>query len=251
MSNFLHNSDRLAQVFLANLHRMAGEPNPSLLEINLEDYPIDYIQVPDFASIWMSKRGLLQDPGFFALAEAKVKELNSAIIPHYNSKNLYHANLCGPNAQYIFNKLHSNPKYEMKIIYIAGWKDDYTVLKTTIYPEREKYFGPIGMTMHTSYHAFPLFQFPAEGITLAIETTICLKTLKLQYIFGQTEADIEEFIRKRYRVDTFKTTTNSKASWPNIVYSGGGRRSRRTARCIKKTRKIQKIWKSRRRGVRL
>ena len=205
---------------------------------SLEDFQIDYYKRPELASILMSQKGVLNKNIDAILA--KVTELTKEIIPFYNSLHIKHSNICGPNTDYIIKTLTG--RYDLAKIIIGDWPA--TDIETTAKLERRTaLFGNRGLTMFVSYHAFPLFYFSDVNLYIAIETTLCDDTYKLQYIIGESPEQIELFIKKLYLANKFIITRDYTKHWYELIYpsKGGHKRNR------KMYRKSRKILRKRRR----
>ena len=205
---------------------------------SLEDFQIDYYKRPDLASILMSQKDVLNKNIDAILA--KVTELTKEIIPFYSSLHIKHSNVCGPNTDYIIKTLTG--RYDVAKIIIGDWPA--TDIETTAKLERRTaLFGDRGLTMFVSYHAFPLFYFSDVNLYIAIETTLCDDTYKLQYIIGESPEQIELFIKKLYLANKFIITRDYTKQWYELIYpsKGGHKRNR------KMYRKSRKILRKRRR----
>ena len=133
-------------------------------------------------------------------------------------------------------------EYDLAKIIIGDWPA--TDIETTAKLERRTaLFGNRGLTMFVSYHAFPLFYFSDVNLYIAIETTLCDDTYKLQYIIGESPEQIELFIKKLYLANKFIITRDYTKQWYELIYpsKGGHKRNR------KMYRKSRKILRKRRR----
>ena len=212
---------------------------PTHFDLQYLDYNGTYIK-------YMGKKGIITANS--AAVELKIKELLLPLSAMYAAGATYgythgprFGNRCGDNANIIISKFREK-LYEVSKIVIAGWDTDSHSLKQAIIENRTKLFENPGMTMFTTYHAFPLFYFSDVNLFIAIETTISPAP---QFIIGNTTADIEEFIRNRYLAKDFAITPDIVTDWETALKAqcvrsqGGSRRKTRRLRSKSRPRKTR------------
>jgi hypothetical protein len=210
---------------------------PYHFDLQYLDYNGTYIK-------YMGKKGIIIANS--DAVELKIRELLPPLSEMYAAGAIYgythgprYGNRCGDNANIIISKFRE-ARYEVAKIVIAGWDTDSLSLKQAIIENRSALFENLGMTMFTTYHAFPLFYFSDVNLFIAIETTIRPTP---QFIIGKTTADIEEFIRNRYLVKDFAITQDIVTDWETALkrqcersQGGSGRRKSKTRRLRSKSR---------------
>jgi hypothetical protein len=161
------------------------------------------------------------------------------IFPFYDSRKLFHSNVCGANAEYICKTLKIDGLKIGKII-IADWVEQIHK-KKEILQSIESVYGSTLLTIGASYHALVYLDITImeKKYYVAIETTIC-EPYKLQFYLGNSEAELKRIIKIRYQCNDFKISFDCKKHWIDIVYNGGKRKTRKTTQKTKTKTKTKR-----------
>ncbi len=146
------------------------------------------------------------------------------IFPFYNSRKLFHSNVCGTNAEYICKTLKIDGLKIGKII-ITDWVKSIYQNKENL-QSIESVYGSTLLTIGASYHALVYLEITImeKKYYVAIETTIC-EPYKLQFYLGNSEAELKRIIKIRYQCNDFKISFDCEKSWDDIAYNGGKRKT--------------------------
>ena len=170
-------------------------------------------------------------PHYNAVLDTYLDKIFGDIFPLYDSRKLMYGNVCGANAEFICKSLKIDGLKLGKII-ITDW-----VIKNDKQIEQIKsVYGPINITIGSSYHALAYLEVTIEGTPyyVAIETTSCVP-YKLQFYVGNNEDEFENIINTRYQCSKFKISFECDKDWIAIAYRGG--KKTKTNKKQKKTKK--------------
>jgi len=208
-----------------------------LLAPRTSPYPFELSDFPFEGAVYkvMGKPGMLT--ANMMHVPAKVADLLPQLLKLYKAGSICLGNRCGDNANFIIAEFRKK-RYSVRKILVSGWHSFSREETHAIQEQRSELFGFIGMTMFTTYHAFPLFYFPDIDLYIAVETTI--RATGPQFIIGKTEADIVDFIVNRYLVKNIAITEDIVKGWNEIIPWHGGTQKRSKTRKMRSKSRLRK-----------
>lgn len=202
----------------------------------LEDYAIDYVK-HSFGKqnwLWMSPRGVLQNPDNFRKAAALAASMDVTLEKAKEGvtvRQIFPPNACIANSRKIFNKLGFNKK----IVYLT---------LGSLAPALEALFDPTHILKGLSYHALAMGSTAGDTpLFFAIESSLTrsMPPFWLQFIFARTEAELLDAIQHRYAAGKVVATGDPEKDYAELLgFVGGSRRSRRKTRRTRRRRSYRR-----------